>query len=770
MNPWPKISNTLKRAALAHPREFRAGIIAAAVIACIAVIGGASWMRVIVTSLPDKATLLDIGSMAQATTLLDVHDRHAFTIYQEQRIETRLSRISPHLVRAIVAVEDQRFYDHSGVDIVRVAGAALSNVRRGRVTQGASTLTQQLARQSFLTPEKTLTRKVKEVVLARRIEKEFSKDQILELYLNKVYFGAGLYGAEAAAMGYFGKSAADLEVAEAALLAGLVKSPSAYAPTVDLKRATARRNVVLKAMLESEVIDRSTYDTATKAPVYLEDSLRRAEAYGQYFKEAVRRELVDRFGWERVYQGGLKVYTTIDLDMQKAAEIEVARSLKEIETRQINRRGSGGTATKDSAGEPLQASLVAMDPHSGEVRALVGGRDFKASSFNRAMQAKRQAGSAFKPFVYAAAIEAGYSPASLISNLDTPIMTAQGAWAPEDEHLASPTMTMRTALRTSSNRAAVHMLEQVGVSSTVQLAQRLGVEGLPSVPSLALGSGEVTLLSMTAAFGAFANEGMLPNPTLIRRVETSAGEVLGEGPLPQQRAVSESTAFLMSTMLADVVNSGTAWPARRVGFTLPAAGKTGTTNEYRDAWFVGFTPRLVTGVWIGYDQPRTIVSNGYAGELAVPLWGRFMMAATKGDQPEWFRAPETVSSAGVCRLSGKLATHACQDVETVDSDGNLSRRSQVYTEYFVSGTEPIEYCNLHGRFGRGVMGTLAAVFGGGAGKSVSSSQVAVATDGAAAPAPVAAVTEAAPEPAPAAAPEKRKGFWSRLFGGGGKKK
>jgi penicillin-binding protein 1A len=698
--------------------------------------------------------------MAQATTLLDVNDHHAFTIYEEQRIDVPLERVSPHLIKAIIAVEDQRFYEHSGVDIVRVAGAAVNNLRQRRAAQGGSTLTQQLARQGFLTPEKTYTRKMKEIVLAKRLEREFTKDEILEMYLNKVYFGAGLYGAEAASLGYFGKKASELEVAEAALLAGLLQSPSTYSPTTDLKRAVARRNVVLRAMLGSRVIDKETYEQASKAAVHLEDSLRRAESYGQYFKEEVRRELVTRFGWDRVYQGGLKVFTTIDLDMQKAAEAEVATTLAEIEKRQASRK-------RQPSGDPLQAALVAMDPRTGEVRAMVGGRDFKASSFNRATQAKRQAGSAFKPFVYAAAIERGYSPGSVLANLDDPVMTAQGAWIPEDEHLESPTMTMRTALRTSSNRAAVRMLEEVGIPTAVQYADRLGVGPVPGVPSMVLGSGEVTLLSMTAGYATFANAGMRPLPTLIRRVETTSGEVLYDGHQAPLRAVSETTAFLMTTMLADVVNNGTAWPARRVGFMLPAAGKTGTTNEYRDAWFVGFTPHIVAGVWVGYDQPRTIIGGGYAGEIAVPLWGRFMKTATRNDKADWFRSPGGLTSATICRLSGKLAGESCGDVEVIDSKGNRSRKSQIYTEYFVTGTEPTEYCDLHGRFHGGVLGAIASVFGGGPEPAPAPAPVPVATDGAA---PAAVVTEAAvAAPAPAVQPEKKRGFWGRLFGGGGKK-
>jgi penicillin-binding protein 1A len=743
----------------AHRRLFAAGVATLALVAWAAV-GTSMWfVRGIVTALPDRETLYTIGTMARATTLLDVHGTPAFTIYREQRIEVPLASMSPHLVRAIIAVEDQRFYDHGGVDIVRVAGAALSNIRQGRNAQGGSTITQQLARQSFLSMEKTYHRKLTEVIVAARLEQQLAKDEILELYLNKVYFGDGLYGVEAASLGYFGKHALDLEVAEAALLAGLVKSPSTYAPTVNVDRAVARRNVVLQAMRDSAVIDDATYESALAAPVELNDVLRREEAFGQYFKEEVRKQLVEQFGWDRVYQGGLQVHTTLDLTMQKAAEAEVARALKEIEARQG--RSAPKRGRPDDPGDPLQAALVALDPTTGEVRAMVGGRNFSESAFNRATQAKRQPGSAFKPFVYAAALESGYSPATLITNLNAPIATIQGDWVPEDEHLETDSLTMRTALRTSSNRAAVQMLDQVGIPETVRYAQRLGVGSVPNVPSLALGSGEVTLLSMTAAFSAFANEGMRPTPYLIRRVETTDGEVLYTGGEPQQRAVSEATAFLMTSMLADVINSGTAWPARRVGFTLPAAGKTGTTNDYHDAWFVGFTPKLVAGVWVGYDQPRTIVANGYAGELAVPIWGRFMKAATAGHDPEWFQAPATIGSATICRLSGKLATGSCYETAT-DDGGNTTERSLAYTEHFVHGTEPHEYCDLHGLHSTG---SLAQVIRG----SEPSPQATTST-GTPAAAPVAsgeAAVQPGPEQAearPAQEPERRRGFWSRLFG------
>jgi penicillin-binding protein 1A len=738
-------------------------------------VGASAWfIRDIVTGLPDDGDLREIGTMAQATTLLDVHDRPAFTIFEEQRIEVSLDRISPHLVKAITAVEDQRFFEHGGLDIIRVAGAAVSNFREGRTVQGGSTLTQQLARQSFLTTEKTYSRKLKEVIVAARIENQFDKREILELYLNKVYFGDGLHGIEAASLGYFGKHAADLDVAEAALLAGLVKSPSTYAPTVDLDRAIARRKVVLQAMRESGAIDATTYDQAVEAPVLLNDTLRNEEPYGRYFKEEVRKALVEKFGHERVYQGGLRVYTTLDLDLQKAAESEVVRSLDEIEKRQLRRRGRRNAAAPSN--EPLQAALVALDPHSGEVRAMVGGRDFDASSFNRVTQARRQPGSAFKPFVYAAALERGFSPGTVLTGLNEPVWTPEGDWVPDDGHSRSTSMTMRAALRTSSNRAAVRMLQDVGIPPTVQYAKRLGVGSVPSVPSLALGSGEVTLLSMAAAYATFANDGMLPTPTLIRRVETTDGEVLFSGGVAAQRVVSEATAFLMTDMLAEVVSAGTAAGVRRVGFTRRAAGKTGTTNDYKDAWFVGYTPALVTGVWVGYDMPRTIIANGYAAELAVPMWGRFMKAATSHEKDEktaWFKAPKTVTTATICRLSGRLATEDCRWATVVDRDGYATTGSMVYTEQFVRGTEPGSYCELHGRYetdgwrlaSAGRTSEPRAASSGGTSEPRPAGDSAVA----AAVAPPVATSGAVPSSAPGAeqpataTPGQRRGFWSRIF-------
>ena len=734
------------------------------------VAGALAWFSYDVTMrLPGRSALTGLGDMAQSTTIYDAADHPVFTIFKEQRIEIPLEEMSPNLLKAVIAVEDQRFYEHGGVDVVRVAAAFLNNIRARRRAEGGSTITQQLARQSFLTRDKTLRRKLKEVVLASRIEETYSKKEILQLYLNKVYFGDGLYGVEAASRGFFGKPAKDLGVAEAALLAGVIQSPSAYAPTVNLERAIARRNVVLQAMLSTGAIDRPQYEIARAERVELKNVLQRDESFGLYFKEQVRRQLVDQFGWQRVYQGGLKVYTTLDSDLQQTAEQLVETGLEEIERQRGFEKGP----------DPLQAALIATDPRDGHVRVMIGGRDFSQSRFNRAVQARRQPGSAFKPFVFAAALESGYSPASLITNLDDPVLTQEGEWVPEDEHSSARSMTLRSALRMSSNRAAVQLLRQVGIPKAVDYAQKLEVGTPPSVPSLALGAGVVTLASLTSAYAAFADGGYVRDPVLIRRVDDSDGNILFQEHDPQEsgrRAVSDATAFLMANMLADVINAGTGYRAKREGFVLPAAGKTGTTNDFVDAWFVGFTPSLVAGVWIGFDQPRTIIPNGYAGDLAVPLWARFMKAATKGAKPEWLDRPKDVVAVNICRMSGKLPNAGCGSVAVETSDG-AENRSMIYTEYFVKGTQPSTVCPLHPE--PSFLDRLAGAFGIETGpKPVDPSEVgmpagALPPPGTAARPPATATSGTAPS-APTQAAEKpteekkkKRGFWSKLFGRGG---
>lgn len=723
-----------------RPRSLVAGILVVCLGLWIGIGAAIVYVARTVSAAPAYDAVRTVGSMPRATTVTDANGRHAFTIFQEQRLHVPLSRVSPHLIRAFLATEDRRFFRHGGFDLIRVAGAGWNNVLSWRAEQGGSTITQQLARLAFLTPDRTFRRKLQEVIVARRLERAFSKGQILELYLNKAYFGDGLYGVEAAALGYFGKHAADVDVAEAALIAGLVKSPSTYAPTVSPDRALVRRNLVLRAMREWGAIDEAAYEAARRRPLMLTDALRREEAYGQYFKEEVRRQLVERFGWERVYREGLRVETTLDLDLQKAAEAEVARTLAEVERRQGRRARS--------TAERLQAALVALDPRTGEVRALVGGRSFGESRFNRVTQARRQPGSAFKPFVYAAALERGFTVSTVLRGLDQPIMTPAGAWVPADGHVEADALTMRNALRVSSNRAAVRMLQDVGVAAVVEYADRFGMSAMPAVPSLALGSGEVTMLSLVSAYGVFANRGELAAPRFIRRVTTGTGQVLYETAPEVRAVVRPATAYLVTSMLEGVLDGGTAAHARRLGLTRSAAGKTGTTNDYHDAWFIGYIPGLVTGVWLGYDQPRTIVRDGYAAQLAVPLWTRFMVTATREMPPEEFSAPSSVTAATICPLSGRLATPAC----------HRDPAMPVYTEYFEQGSEPIDYCPYHTVRQAPpvtVASTIVAAMG---------DPPAAADAGDAAPPSEMRPADPVPAGPPAPPPAKKRGFWARVFG------
>jgi 1A family penicillin-binding protein len=708
----------------------KAGLIASAALLAF----GLWWWHGLLADLPNDAAIRHIGESAQSTIVLDENDQPATTLSSEERIDVPLAQVSPTFLKALIAVEDQRFYSHGAIDPPRIAAAAFANITRGRAAQGASTLTQQLARASFLTPQKTLRRKLQEVILATRIERQYTKPQILELYANKVYFGSGLWGVEAASLGYFGKHASALSLAEAATLAGLVQSPSTYAPTSDPAKAVRRRGTVLKTMLESGVIDKQAYATASHEPLKLEDALSRRPAHGEYFFEAIRKGLVEQYGSETVYRGGLRVYSTLDPTMQAAAEAAVTSSLKALE----EQRAKSMAKQRDS--EPLQAALIAIDPKTGYVRALVGGRNFEESRFDRALQAYRQPGSAFKPFVYAAALEQGYTGATIIDHLDKPLPTLQGAWLPDDGHVDGTSIDVRNALRVSSNRAAIQVMSDIGIQRVVNYGKAFGLDRLPAVPSLALGSGEVTLASLTSAYAAFANGGFVRKPTLLRHVEYGDGEALMRWEDAPTRAITATTAFLMSDMLADVINAGTGAQARTLGFRLPAAGKTGTTNNYNDAWFIGYTPNLVVGVWVGFDTPHTIMRNGFASSVAVPLWAKFMSDATRGDKPDWFRVPANIVVAEICPVSGRLATMSCEDH---------------HREYFVDGTQPVDYCSVHnpGLFKR-ILGLVAV-------RPVEPVPIEVGSPASSVETVKTVKEDAKKEPE---APPKKRGFWSRMFG------
>jgi penicillin-binding protein 1A len=659
-------------------------------------------------ALAHAATLAEIGPHPQTTIVYDRNNRPTFRFYIEQRVDVPLDRVSPRMVDALLAVEDRRFYRHHGLDFARIVKAAWRNWRMGRIVEGASTLTQQLARIEQLTPARTIERKIREATIAVRLEERYSKAQILSAYLNAVYFGDGYYGVEAAARGYFGKSAAELQPHEAALLAALVRSPGSYSPSVFPERALKRRNLVLRLMHDTGRLTDAEYRAEIDLPLRpakAAENLVASGACGQYYQEEVRRQLVAHFGGKQVLRGGLRVYTGYDPEMQCAAETAIAARIAQI------------TKAHKSARD-LEASLVALEPGSGEVRALVGGRDFDLTSYNRATQARRQPGSAFKPIIYAAALERGLAPASILRNLDEPIMTDNGPWLPGGEHERSE-YSLRTALKISSNRAAAQLLQQVGLTQATYYAERLGIESrLPNVPSLALGTGGVTLLELTSAYGVFANQGFAVTPHLIRRVEDADGISVWTDMPGHHQAVTNSTAFLMSSMLSDVIGSGTATAVRAAGFKLPAAGKTGTSDNYADAWFIGYTPHLVAGVWFGLDKPAPIMNRGFAAVVAVPAWADFMKRVTAKDAADWFPQPLDVEKVAICRTSGELATEACRrgwtgvenvqaglteiPGEAVGTSGRTSaspksaRVSTVYEEYFPIGSAPTQPCPIHG--------------------------------------------------------------------------
>lgn len=590
----------------------------------------------------------------QSTLIYDSKDRVISTLFKEHRIPVTLEEMSEPLINAVLVTEDRRYWEHHGFDPRRIAGSLIANLRRGRIVQGGSTITQQFVRGAFLDRSRTYSRKIREAWLAHRLEEKFSKRAILQAYLNHVYLGDGYYGVQAASLGYFGKPASAITAPEAATLAALINRPSGYGIRKNPANVRERRDWVLRQMHQFGHLDAQTYGESIATPVAatLAPAPLRAAAdplsisRGPYFAAAVHEFLFEQFGVDKALAGGLRVYTTMDAEVQKFAEDSVARRLAELDKKQ-------------RPDAPLQAALVAIEPATGYVRAIVGGRNFAESPFNRATQAKRQPGSAFKPFVFAAALEAGFSPGTTIDGLDGYIASSSGAYLPGGEHEVEST-TLRNALVTSSNRAAVHLMQRVGLGATIDLANRVGLDEMPRVPSLALGTGEVSLLNLTSAYTAFANGGILQSPVFVRRIEDAEGRVLYRGESIGRRVLSESTAYLMASMLSDVVNHGTGYSARQAGFALPAGGKTGSTDDHSDAWFIGFTPRLAAGVWVGFDQPQPIGRRAFASVVAVPAWARFMKDATHDEKGEWIQRPAGISYIRRCKATGGLATEYCE--------------------------------------------------------------------------------------------------------------
>lgn len=553
----------------------------------------------------------------------------------ERRLFVPLREIPRHLRDAVIAVEDARFYSHYGVDVRGIARAAWANVRHGRIVEGGSTITQQLAKVLFLTPDRSFSRKVREAALALELESRYSKDRLLELYLNHIYLGHGAYGVEAASRTYFGKSVRELTLPEAALLAALPRAPTSYSPFDHPDLARRRRAHVLARMVEQGVLSPAEARRANAAPLGLVPPERRRTT-GRYFLEYLEQILETRFGEDLVYRGGLHVYTTLNPVMQHAAERALREGLASLAARRRpGREGRGGEAPTP------QGAVVVIEPQTGYIKALVGGADFTRSEFNRAVHARRQPGSAFKPLVYLAALEAGWQPADLIE--DRPVAFPAGGgriWSPENyDGRFRGAITLREALEHSVNVATVRLAQQVGLPRVIDVARRLGIQSpLREDLTLALGSSEVTLLELTAAYAALANQGVRMEPIAIRYITDSQGRLVEEN-IPQGReAVSPEVAATLTAMLRGVVERGTAVAARTLG--RPVAGKTGTTNDYANAWFVGYVPSLAAGVWVGYDLARPLGPDETGARAALPIWIAMMRDILRTHPPEDFPHPE----------------------------------------------------------------------------------------------------------------------------------
>jgi penicillin-binding protein 1A len=580
----------------------------------------------------------------------------------EQRHDVALDQIAPVLQNAVVAVEDHRFYHHFGIDPIGTARAMWRDARGGGRLEGGSTLTQQLARTLFLSNKKTTLRKTQEAVLALLLEQELSKQQILEFYLNRIYLSGGVYGVETMSENLYGKPAARLSLPEAAIIAGLIRAPSALSPWSNYDGAIERSHVVLQRMREEGYITPAQERAASQARPRIRPFPGAVDAHNGYAKEFLRQQFRDRFGGD--HPPDWEVRTTFVPELQDAAERAIDNGLRRL-------------------GNPnLQASLVAVDPATGDILAMVGGRDFHESQFNRAWRSRRQPGSAFKPFLYAAALSHGYSPVSVLDGLSS--MTAQGPeeWSPRNaKGETDDALTLRAALLESNNRAAASLQQKIGSRPVLRLASDVGLHDLPDVPSLSLGTGLVTPLDLTTAYAAFPNGGYAVRARGITRVIDGDGGVAYDNPVTEDRVISEQVAFQMVSMLEDVVDRGTGAAARTTyGIHFPIAGKTGTTDEFKDAWFVGFTNNVVVGVWIGEDQPATIGREAYGARYALPIWADFIKTAAHKRGASAFEQPEGLQEVPLCRVSYLRAVETCP----------------VYTEYFKDGDQvPTRLCPIH---------------------------------------------------------------------------
>ena len=573
---------------------------------------GCGFLTASMNTKPDLASDIQPPASSQ---IYDINGNEIANVHAaENRRPVKISQVPKDLQNAFVAVEDNRFYEHMGVDPRGIMRALWSNVRGQAISEGGSTITQQLAKNAYLTQDRTLKRKVQEVFLALQLERQYTKQEILELYLNQIYFGQGAYGVQAAAKTYFGKNVEDLDLNECAMLAGIPKSPNYYSPTNNLQAAEERKSVVLDQMEKYGYINASQASKTKKEELKLVKQTKSTETNeASYFIDYVTQKLIDKYGADAVYKDGLKIYTTIDMDMQRAAEA----AMKNLPT--YNKDGNGI--------EQPQGALVAIDPHNGHVKAMVGGRG--TDQFNRATMAERQPGSAFKPFVFAAALENNFTPNTVIN--DSPVKI--GDWEPQNyDRSFSGKVSLREVARNSLNVPTVKIAQKLGIDKPIYYAQEMGIttfvlEGAQNDRNLATSLGGltkgVTPLELTSAYGTFANKGIHVDPVVIVKVLDRNGKVIEQAEEKQRSVISENSAAELTSMLQTVIQKGT---GAHANIGRPAAGKTGTTSDYHDAWFVGYTPDLVAGVWIGNDNNASLHSMT-GGQTPAEIWKAFMSKA-----------------------------------------------------------------------------------------------------------------------------------------------
>lgn len=605
-----------------------------------------------------------------ATKIYDINGNLITQLAIENRTLIHLDQTPKHLVDALIALEDRRFWTHWGIDPEGILRAAIVDLRTGHLTEGASTLTQQLAKNLFLTRERRFSRKIKEMLLAFQIERHFTKQEILEMYLNQVFFGNGAYGVEAASRTYFGKHASELTLSECAVLAGIPRSPNANNPIDDPKQAKFRRDTALAAMLEESLISKEEFDAAMAEPITV---FHADPVVAAYFVDYVRQQLEATYGTNAVYKGGMSVYTTLDLRLQDFAQRAAEKGARAADIKAapflVNEFGLTDKPI-------LQLAFLAMDPKNGHILAMVGGRDFRNSQFNRAVQAQRQAGSAFKPFIYTAAIENGFTPADTIEDEPVSYKDAHGEdWKPENfDRDFKGSVTLRRGLYESRNVVTVKLLDKVGIFNAVNTAYKMGINSkLNRDLTLALGTSEVTLLEMVNGFCTLANQGVHIDPVAILSVRDSSGKVLEENVPRAEEVLKPAVAYVVTSMLQDVIDRGTASNLRINNlYTRVGAGKTGTTSDFSDAWFLGYTPELVAGCWFGYDQRRRIGKLLTGGAIAAPVWADFMSNALQGTPDRPFPVPAGVKFCRICADTGKPPDSTCK---------------RAIDEAFVEGTE-----------------------------------------------------------------------------------